>query len=1147
MSQTVFGAQATVTFLNRAFNNTTPGNLLFQNQVAAAGTTPESQAAFARTFGNSFASLSNEALAERVLTNMGVLPSTNETVVAFKAELTAYLDGVANIDRGFVVLQLSEILATLDTATGTFGPYATAAAAWNTEVTKSFEYSVNPANTATVDPLADSTAPVVTAAAFTYAENQAAEYVVGTVVATDAVGVTAFEIKTGNDAGYFAIDATGKITLTAAGAAAATAANDYETAPNAFTLGVVAKDAAGNTSAAANVTVNVTDVDDVAPQLVAATASGTTVKLNFGEALKAATLANPAATFTVTQGATSYTVNTAAINGSSVTLTLATALAATGDVKVSYAGTVLEDAAGNKVSAITDKVAVTDVVAPTLSSSAPVDGSTTVNVGDSVVLTFSEAVVLGTGNITIVNAADATDTRTISVTDTAQVSLDATKKIVTVNPTADLKAGGVYYVNVPATAVLDAAGNAYAGIADQTTLNFTVATTPVVTTGQTFTLTTNIDNITGTSGDDIILADAASASAADQVAGGAGTDTYKLYDGAGATDIATISGVEVFDLINFTTTTDFTAHTALTTLKLDNATTGQTFTAGAAVNFELKGMADAEAVTLASTATDTIHNITVTDMGTIAGAGVTVNADGAGVTTINLTTSGTVAAGTDSDIILLSTGSETTVNVVGSGDLALTTAPSVVTVDASSATANLTLVTGATTTATSIKTGSGNDTVTATAAVNYTIDLGAGNDVLTTADAVGELTTLDSIKGGEGTDTLAIASAEAENLDDGDAADAAVLAKVTGFEQLRITDALAGNIALNNLGYNYLQVTTALAADRTISGVTTGFTFESRLDAAATNDYIITMTGATGASTPNDTINIKLNAELATNDAMRAISFDLAGINIVNISALDRDTTTNPDTDANGEEGYTVDLAGNTAANSANITTVNVTGAQKVAYTVNAATTGLATYDASAATGEQDFTGTAFAGTQGVTIKTGSKTDTIIGTGLADVIDGGAGNDSITGGVGADVMTGGAGVDTFTFANTATGLPSATAFDTITDFTKGTDIIDGPAALTISQSATATVGVAAINAEGIASFNVADDTLAEMLIAVAAGVEVATATTAADIAIFQLGSDSYVFITDATAGLSATDVLIKLTGVTGLTDSTITGGDLTIA
>jgi hypothetical protein len=666
--------------------------------------------------------------------------------------------------------------------------------------------------------------------------------------------------------------------------------------------------------------------------------------------------------------------------------------------------------------------------------------------------------------------------------------------------------------------------------------------------GATATLTTGIDSPLGTPGNDTFLAEAASASTGDQLTGGAGTDIYKLYDGAGAADIASTTGIEVFDLINFTTTTDFSAVTALTTLKFTNATTGQTFTAGAAVAHDLRTMADGTAITLASTATDTTFDIAVTDMGTIAGAGVTVNANGASVTTINIAATGTVALGTDSDLTLTSTGAETTVNVTGAGDLALTgLATSVVTVAASAATGNLTIESGANTAATAITTGSGGDAVTANAAVNYTINLGAGNDTLTTSDAAGELTTDDTIVGGDGTDTLAISSAEAEALDDGSAADIAVLAKVTGFEQLRVVDALAGNIALNALGYNYLQVTTDIAADRTVTGVTSGFTFESRLDAATSNDYIVTMTGATGAGTSTDTINVNLNAELATNDTMRAISFDLAGINIVNIAANDRVAATNPDTNANGEEGYTVDLAGNTAANSANITTVNVTGTMQVAYTVNAATTALATFDGSASTGEVEFTGTAFAGTQGIVIKGGSKADTIVGSALGDVIDGGAAADSITGGVGADVMTGGAGADTFTFANTATGLPSGTNFDTITDFAKASDIIDGPAALTIGLSGTASSGTAAISATGLATFNVADTTLALRLVAVAAGVEVATATTAGDFAFFELGSDSYVFITDATAGLSATDVVIKLTGVTGLTAATIAGGDITLA
>ncbi|MEL0169401.1 MAG: cadherin repeat domain-containing protein, partial [Pseudomonadaceae bacterium] len=112
----------------------------------------------------------------------------------------------------------------------------------------------------------DEVAPTITGGqAFTYAENQSSGYEIGTVAASDNVDVTGFEIVSGNDNGYFAIDADGKITLTAAGAAAA--ANDYESLPNGFTLNVRARDAAGNWSTGVDVSITVTDLDEVAPTI----------------------------------------------------------------------------------------------------------------------------------------------------------------------------------------------------------------------------------------------------------------------------------------------------------------------------------------------------------------------------------------------------------------------------------------------------------------------------------------------------------------------------------------------------------------------------------------------------------------------------------------------------------------------------------------------------------------------------------------------------------------------------------------------------------------------------------------------------------------------------------------------------------------
>ncbi|WP_168559178.1 cadherin repeat domain-containing protein, partial [Rhizobacter sp. SG703] len=118
----------------------------------------------------------------------------------------------------------------------------------------------------------DTTAPVVGAGQlFSYAENQSAGTTVATVAATDAVGVTGYRFGstgTGTSAdGYYSINASGQVSLTSAGAAAA--ANDYETLPNGFTHAVQAGDAAGNWSSAVNVTLNIADVDDTAPVVAA--------------------------------------------------------------------------------------------------------------------------------------------------------------------------------------------------------------------------------------------------------------------------------------------------------------------------------------------------------------------------------------------------------------------------------------------------------------------------------------------------------------------------------------------------------------------------------------------------------------------------------------------------------------------------------------------------------------------------------------------------------------------------------------------------------------------------------------------------------------------------------------------------------------
>ncbi|ENM5812360.1 cadherin repeat domain-containing protein, partial [Vibrio mimicus] len=104
---------------------------------------------------------------------------------------------------------------------------------------------------------------------FSYNENSAENTVLGTVTAKDADGeAVTYSIKSGNDNGWFAIDATtGVITLTEAGAKAA--ANDFEALANVHSLVVTATEATGlGEVKTSDITVklNEQNLDDHAPK-----------------------------------------------------------------------------------------------------------------------------------------------------------------------------------------------------------------------------------------------------------------------------------------------------------------------------------------------------------------------------------------------------------------------------------------------------------------------------------------------------------------------------------------------------------------------------------------------------------------------------------------------------------------------------------------------------------------------------------------------------------------------------------------------------------------------------------------------------------------------------------------------------------------
>ena len=130
---------------------------------------------------------------------------------------------------------------------------------------------------------------------------------------------------------------------------------------------------------------------------------------------------------------------------------------------------------------VSHSLTIVDSVAPTLASSAPADNGTGVVVGDNLTLTFSKNVRAGSGFISLFRA----DGSLIENFNVATGVGDAGGTIVfngsaalTLNPGHDLVAATGYYLHVDSSAVIDNAGNAYAGIANSTALNFATAALP---------------------------------------------------------------------------------------------------------------------------------------------------------------------------------------------------------------------------------------------------------------------------------------------------------------------------------------------------------------------------------------------------------------------------------------------------------------------------------------------------------------------------------------------------------------------------------------------------------------------------------------------------------------------------------------------
>lgn len=640
------------------------------------------------------------------------------------------------------------------------------------------------------------------------------------------------------------------------------------------------------------------------------------------------------------------------------------------------------------------------------------------------------------------------------------------------------------------------------------------------------------------------------------VTGTAITKTVTVISDKAATASATVVGrvngtVGITD-VNAASTT---AAGAIETVSVTNAG-AVTVNSGALKTLNLAGtITSVNAGTLGALTTPANTALAVNVNGLTTTGAVTVDAD---IKTLNINSS--TAATTVASLVA---SGATTVNVAGDAALTLTDQTlGAVTAITVTNTAGATFGTTAIGAGVTFTGGAGADSVVLSNAFTKAITMGAGNDTVTYGGAAG---TGGSVAAGEGTDRIIMTDAQASAAD----GSSVFNSKFTGFEILRLSDALAGGTTLDLDGLN--AVTTvelaaggANATTSIIDNLASGGTVDIR--AASTGVVVQVDAAVAGAA---DTLNVKLTNSTAATVAFGSVT--AANVETINISTVDIGTGANA--------AATVDTATLVATAA---TSVVVSGNNGLTLT-NTGNTAITSFDASGvvANGTTDtaanlavtFASANTTASATVTIKGGAGNDTLTGNASKDNITGGAGNDLINGGTSQDTITVGVGRDIVQIVNN----DDDTAGDIIGSGTAAADIVNGftlvdaaisavdfssnanfqgstagganlsllnldvtaddagvgagtNLALAVEANGTGagqSAGVTYTVSNGILSLSGAGastvDTLGEWLTEVAA-----VAATAGDVLGFRFGSDTYVFAQNGTA-----DVLVQLVGIAG--------------
>jgi len=1061
-------AQGSAAYLNRAYNDANATPTVFATNVAdlTAG-----EIAAANKFDD--ATLTDAALAKKVLINMGMPGTAKAEFAALEVELAAYFGGMGKGNRGFVVLQLSRVLA--DKTDALYGPVATA---WNTEVAASLADSTDQTlslTSSTTDVLTGGQGVdifnAVNSLLTTAKTMDVTDKIVGGT-GNDTLNVTMNTAWGGFTTG--SVSGVEKIVLTNANSVATTFDSTGVTGADTYTLngatggfsaisdietGFKTLNLNGQKGAADATTLSTTFVNGAAETAAGATTDAITVNATDVGATAAVTLTlNSFETVNLVSTLSANTVNAVSFSTTG----------AVSKLNVSGSGKITIAAVDNELTAF-DASAATGVVTATL---------TNVNVNGQL------ASVKG-GTASDVITVDMLDLKTNAVLSGGAGSADELK--ISNSITAANTSTVVEY--------------AMTGFEKMTIGTISAGSTTTVSAGK----TTDLATIT-----------TASTTAADLVFLGLGSNAITFESSGQLSTARTITS----DNTGATTINLKAAGTAaLAGTSSDTSRAAYVLSDASAVTLNVKAYVSTAATATTVSATKATSITVNTDAGfDAAGAEQTtfdsiVSADVA--KTFTLTAAG--ALGTSAKITApeATTGTVTYTNATTAGELFI---------DA----AKLEKLTVTTSNTLDLDDGSA-------LAKLQTLSIAANKGTTTFADALADISTI--TLSGTGVSSSAPSAIILGDLGDNNngydlTLTATGLKGTTATNSVTLNGLYIGNVVTSK-GYNASFDLTGVTGSVRIGSISDATDTAKNVTVTAPNLGGTLEVGTIVAS--GDVVVNAVGADDAAISAITGgtVNLDISGTTYA--STANKVTAgTSATVKYYGLTNNTYEIAGTSTSTAL---TANVTGGSlidTITFTAGAAQTSMTiTGDLGASTDSVIVNGTTNGLTKTISLAGLLNYDASVITGGTgkDTITGGAGADIIRGGTGQDTLFGGDGKDSFQFNP---GDSSVLTPDTISDFKSGDEIQIGfggdITTLKGTQTVAAGTTLATIDGNGVATFANMTTTPATLSAAVTA-VEGAVADTAGTWAFFAYSGDTYIFIESGTAGSITTDIVVKLTGV----------------